>query len=111
MEPMQGALMRFFSANHLLLIGDVQAEGQDPTPSVAIYEQVLNGLDRQDRQLLRSTQANDAMESAAAQLGDTHLGANPFQGRAKAQSRIKSNLYSLIFSENPLKDSFVVRIR
>jgi hypothetical protein len=71
----------------------------------------LIGLDRQDRQLLRSTQANDAMESAAAQLGDTHLEANPLQGRAKGRSRIKSNLHSLIFNENPLKDSFVVRIR
>ena len=111
MESMQGALMRFFSANHWLLVGDVQAEGQDPRPSVAVKHQVLIGLDRQDRQLLRSTQANDALESAAAQLGDTHLEANPFQGRAKAQSRIKSNLHSLIFSEKPLKDSFVVRIR
>ena len=86
MEPMQGALMRFFSANHWLLIGDVQGEGQNPRPSVAVKHQVLIGLDRQDRQLLRSTQANDSMESAMAQLGGINLEANPFQGGAEAQA-------------------------
>ena len=55
--------------------------------------QVLIGLDRKDRQLLRSTQANDSMESAMAQLGGIHLEANPFQGGAEAQSRMKSNLH------------------
>ena len=92
MEPMQGALMCFFSANHWLLVGDVQGEGQDPRPSVAVKHQVLIGLDLQHRQLVRSTQANDSVESASAQLDDTYLEANPLQGGAKAQSRMKSNL-------------------
>ena len=54
--------------------------------------QVLIGLDRQDRQLIRSTQENDSMKSATAQLGYTYLEANSLQGGAKAQSRMKSNL-------------------
>ena len=76
-----------------MLIGDVQAEGQHPRASVAVKHQVLIGLDRQDRQLLRSTQANDSIDSAMAQLGGIHLETNPFQGGAEAQSRMKSNLY------------------
>ena len=90
---MQGALLCFFSANHWMLIGDVQAEGQHPRASAAVKDQVLIGLDRQDLQLLRSTQAKDSMESATAQLGSIHLEANPFQGGAEAQSRMKSNLH------------------
>ena len=76
-----------------MLIGDVQAEGQHPRASVAVKHQVLIGLDRQDRQLLRSTQANDSMESATAQLGNIYLEANPLQGGAKDLSRMKGNFH------------------
>ena len=85
--------MCFFYANHWMLIGDVQAERQPPWESVAVKYQVLIGLDRQDRHLLRSIQAKDSIKSATAQLGDTCLEANPLQGGGtKAQSRMKSNL-------------------
>ena len=94
-----------------MLIGDVQAEGQHPRASVAVKHQVLIGLDRQDLQLLRSTQANDSMESAIAQLGNIYLEANPLQGGVNAQNLMKGNFHSSIFSENPLRDNFVVRIR
>ena len=89
---MQGALLCFFYSNHWMLIGDVQTERQHPWASVAVKYQVLIGLDRQDRHLLRSIQANDSIKSATAQLGETYLEANPLKGGTKAQSRTKSNL-------------------
>ena len=89
---MQGEGLALLATHHWLLICGVQAEGQHPRASVAVKHQVLIGLDRKDRQLLRSTQAKVSMESAMAQFGGIHLEANPLQGGAEAQSRMKSNL-------------------
>ena len=83
---MQGALLCFFSANNWMLIGDVQAEGQHPRTSVAVKYQVLIGLDRQDRQLPRTTQVEDSIESALAQLSHIHLKAECSEGRAESPS-------------------------
>ena len=87
LKTMPGALLCFFFANHWMLIGDVQAERQHPRASVAVKYQVLIGLDLQHRQLVRSTQANDSVESASAQLDDTYLEANPLQGGVRAESQ------------------------
>ena len=93
LKTMQGEGFALLATHYWLLICGVQAEGQHPRASVAVKHQVLIGLDRKDRQLLRSTQENDSMESAMAQLGGIHLEANPCQGGTEAQSRIKSNLH------------------
>ena len=93
LKTMQGEGLALLATHHWLLICGVQAEGQHPRASVAVKHQVLIGLDRKDRQPLRSTQANDSTESAMAQLSGIHLEANLSQGGAEAQSRMKNNLY------------------
>ena len=45
MKTMQGAGLCSLSANHRLLIGGVQADGQDPRASVALKQQILIGPD------------------------------------------------------------------
>ena len=57
MKTMQGSRSCLFAPNNRLLIGGVQADGQDARTTVALKNQVLIRLDRQDRQLLGSTQA------------------------------------------------------
>ncbi|WP_170952135.1 hypothetical protein [Synechococcus sp. UW69] len=44
------------------------------------------GLDRQDRQLPRTTQVEDSIESALAQLSHINLKAECSEGRAEAPS-------------------------
>ena len=86
MKTMKGARMSFLATNHRLLIGGVQAEGQNARPSVAVKYEVLIGLDREHRQLPRTTQTEDSIESALAQLSHIHLKAECSEGRAEALS-------------------------
>ena len=82
-KTMQGALLRLFAANYRILIGGVHAERQHPRPSVAVKHQVLIGLDREHRQLLRAAELKDAIESTLAHLSHIHLEADSSKGRAE----------------------------
>ena len=82
-KTMQGEGLALFAANHRLVIGGVQAEGHDPRPSVAVKHQVLIGLDREHRQLLRAAELKDAIESTLAHLSHIHLEADSSKGRAE----------------------------